>query len=180
MLNLRDGEDDLLNGLRLRSIIEKYSDHISVPILMPGEPADQAEDEADTPKPDVTVNRASALWTRPEERTHRQGLQRVLPAHLRRVHAIRWPGCTPGSRGRTSTRCCCSSRPARRMTSGWRARRGVRLHVQRVFIMEDTGQILPKYLRFVRGVIDSSDLPLNVSREILQGSRAVDNIRSAR
>jgi molecular chaperone HtpG len=58
------------------------------------------------------------------------------------------------------------------------SRRGVRLHVQRAFIIEDTGQILPKYLRFIRGVIDCSDLPLNVSREILQGSRAVDNIRT--
>src|SRR5207237_5094759 len=66
VLQLREGEDDLLNGWRLRSIIEKYSDHISVPILMPGEPEDKAEEEAGTPKPDVTVNRASALWARPK------------------------------------------------------------------------------------------------------------------
>ena len=86
VLHLREGEDDLLNGWRLRSIIEKYSDHISVPILMPGEPEDKAEEEAGTPKPDVTVNRASALWTRPKSRAHRQGLQRLLPAHRGRVH----------------------------------------------------------------------------------------------
>ena len=65
------------------------------------------------------------------------------------------------------------------MTCGVDSARGVRLHVQRVFIMEDTGQLMPKYLRFIRGVIDSADLPLNVSREILQGSRAVDHIRSS-
>ena len=177
VLHLRDGEDDLLNGWRLRSIIEKYSDHISVPILMPGEPEDKAEEEEDKPKPDVTVNRASALWTRPKsELTDKdysdfyQHIAGEFTDPLAWVHAK-----IEGIYEYTLLLFI----PSRAPYDLWvaEARRGVRLHVQRVFIMEDTGQILPKYLRFVRGVIDSSDLPLNVSREILQGSRAVDNIR---
>jgi molecular chaperone HtpG len=180
VLHLREGEDDLLNGWRLRSIIEKYSDHISVPILMPGEPEDKAEEaeEGAKPKPDVTVNRASALWTRPKseliDKDYNDFYQHIAGEFsdpLAWVHAK-----IEGIYEYTLLLFI----PSRAPYDLWvqEARRGVRLHVQRVFIMEDTGQILPKYLRFVRGVIDSSDLPLNVSREILQGSRAVDNIRS--
>jgi molecular chaperone HtpG len=178
VLHLRDGEDDLLNGWRLRSIIGKYSDHISVPILMPGEPEDKAEEEAGTPKPDVAVNRASALWTRPKtELTDKdysdfyQHISGEFTDPLAWVHAR-----IEGIYEYTLLLFIPSAAPYDLWVET--ARRGVRLHVQRVFIMEDTGQILPKYLRFIRGVIDSSDLPLNVSREILQGSRAVDNIRS--
>jgi molecular chaperone HtpG len=178
VLHLREGEDDLLNGWRLRSIIEKYSDHISVPILMPGEPEDKTGNEEGAPKPDVTVNRASAPWTRPKSELadadynafyHHIAGESSDP--LAWVHAK-----IEGSYEYTLLLFI----PPRAPYDLWvqDARRGVRLHVQRVFIMEDTGQILPKYLRFVRGVIDSADLPLNVSREILQGSRAVDNIRS--
>jgi len=179
VLHLREGEDDLLNGWRLRSIIEKYSDHISVPILMPGEPDDKTEkEEQDAPKPDVTVNRASALWTRPKsELTDRdygdfyQHIAGEFSDPLAWVHSK-----IEGTYEYTLLLFIPSSAPYDLWVT--EARRGVRLHVQRVFIMEDTGQILPKYLRFVRGVIDSSDLPLNVSREILQGSRAVENIRT--
>jgi molecular chaperone HtpG len=178
VLHLREGENDLLNGWRLRSIIEKYSDHISVPILMPGEPEDKAEEEQQTPKPDITVNRASALWTRSKnELTDKdysdfyQHIAGEFSDPLAWVHSK-----IEGSYEYTLLLFIPSSAPYDLWVT--EARRGVRLHVQRVFIMEDTGQILPKYLRFVRGVIDSSDLPLNVSREILQGSRAVDNIRT--
>ena len=178
VLHLRDGEDDLLNDWRLRSIIGKYSDHVSVPILMPGQPGDKTEEEAGKPPPDVPVNRASALWTRPKaELTDKdygdfyQHLTSESTDPLAWVHAK-----VEGSYEYTLLLFI----PSRAPYDMWvpEARRGVRLHVQRVFIMEDTGQILPKYLRFIRGVIDSSDLPLNVSREILQGSRAVDNIRN--
>ncbi len=178
MLHLREGEDDLLNGWRLRSIIEKYSDHISVPILMPGEPEDKAEEEAGTPKPDITVNRASALWARPKnelaDSDYNEFYQHIagdFTDPLAWVHAK-----IEGTYEYTLLLFVPSRAPYDLWVTD--ARRGVRLHVQRVFIMEDTGQILPKYLRFVRGVIDSADLPLNVSREILQGSRAVDNIRA--
>ncbi len=182
VLHLRDGEDDLLSGWRLRSIIEKYSDHISVPILMPGEAGDTtagnpAGDDMGAQQPDVTVNRASALWTRPQseltDQDYNEFYQHIASEFgdpLAWVHS-RVEG--------TYEYTLLLFLPGRASHDLWvqEARRGVRLHVQRVFIMEDTGQILPRYLRFVRGVIDSSDLPLNVSREILQGSRAVDNIR---
>jgi molecular chaperone HtpG len=177
VLQLRQGEDELLNGWRLRSIVEKYSDHISVPILMPGEPGDKAE-EGDKPKPDVAVNRASALWTRPKselaDKDYNDFYQHIAGEFsdpLAWVHAK-----IEGIYEYTLLLFI----PSRAPYDLWveSSRRGIRLHVQRVFIMEDTGQILPKYLRFIRGVIDSSDLPLNISREILQGSQAVDNIRA--
>jgi molecular chaperone HtpG len=180
MLHLREGEDDLLNGWRLRSIIEKYSDHISVPILMPGEPdTKDSEHEGDSAPPaDVAVNRASALWTRPKseiaDRDYNDFYQHIsgeFTDPLAWVHSK-----VEGTYEYTLLLFI----PSRAPYDLWmkEARGGVRLHVQRVFILEDSGQILPKYLRFIRGVIDSSDLPLNISREILQGSRAVDNIRT--
>jgi molecular chaperone HtpG len=179
VLHLRDGEDDLLNGWRLRSIIEKYSDHISVPILMPGEPEDKAEEADSKPEPDatVTVNQASALWTRPKSElaaTDYNEFYRHIAGEF--TDPLAWVHSKVEG---TYEYTLLLFIPSRAPYDLWveSARRGVRLHVQRVFITEDTGQILPKYLRFVRGVIDSSDLPLNVSREILQGSRAVDNIR---
>ncbi|GAA3804841.1 molecular chaperone HtpG [Streptomyces phyllanthi] len=178
VLHLRDGEDDLANGWRLRSIIEKYSDHIRVPILMPGEREDKAEEAAGTAGTDITVNRASALWARPKSEltdTEYNDFYRHIAGEptdpLTWVHAK-----IEGTYDYTLLLFI----PSRAPHDLWvpQARRGVRLHVQRVFILEDTGQILPNYLRFVRGVIDSTDLPLNVSREILQGSRAVGNIRT--
>jgi molecular chaperone HtpG len=194
VLHLREAEEDLLNGWRLRSIIEKYSDHVSVPILMPAEASDEsaeekpgeekpgeekpAEGKQSTPQADVAVNRASALWTRPKgeltDKDYSEFYQHIageFAGPLAWVHAR-----IEGTYEYTLLLFVPSSAPYDLWVTG--ARRGVRLHVQRVFILEDTGQILPKYLRFVRGVIDSADLPLNVSREILQGSRAVDNIRT--
>jgi molecular chaperone HtpG len=181
VLQLREGEGDLLNGWRLRSIIGKYSDHISVPILMPGEPEDMSGDstsEKDKRTAEVAVNKGSALWTRPKSELSDsdyndfyQHIAGEFADPLAWVHSK-----VEGVYEYTLLLFI----PSRAPYDLWvqDARGGVRLHVQRVFIMEDTGQILPKYLRFIRGVIDSSDLPLNISREILQGSRAVDNIRS--
>lgn len=181
-LHLRDGEEDLLNKWRLRSIIEKYSDHISVPIQMlaeaEGETGEGGEAGEGAAPSDVTVNRASALWTRPKseltDSDYSEFYKHVAGEFsdpLAWVHA-RIEGIYDYT--------LLLFIPSRAPFDLWlpEARRGVRLHVQRVFIMEDSGQILPAYLRFVKGVIDSSDLPLNVSREILQGSRAVDNMRN--
>jgi len=187
-LHLREGEEDLLNKWRLRSIIEKYSDHISVPIQMPAEAGDQdngeqgdseqGDGDKDGTTADVTVNRASALWTRPKSELTDQDYNDFyrhvageFSDPLAWVHA-RIEG--------TYEYTLLLFIPSRAPFDLWlpETRHGVRLHIQRVFIMEDTGQILPGYLRFVKGVIDSSDLPLNVSREILQGSRAVDNMRN--
>jgi molecular chaperone HtpG len=184
VLHLREEEDDLLNGHRLRTIIQKYSDHISLPILMPEEtgglPGESGESgEPDAPAKDTVVNRASALWARPKseitEADYNEFYKHV--AHdfadpLAYVHSK-----MEGTLEYTLLLFVPGSAPY----DLWmpEARNGVKLHVQRVFIMDDTGQLMPGYLRFVRGVIDSSDLPLNVSREILQSSRVVDSIRSS-
>src|ERR1700678_2249768 len=192
VLHLRDGEDDLLTGYRLRSIIKKYSDHNSLPIMMPPEPAakdaaatDAAAEDAAAEAPsakeaqaqDAPVNQASALWARPKseltDSDYNEFYQHIagdFTDPLAWVHAK-----IEGTYEYTLLLFIPSRAPYDLWVTD--SRRGVRLHVQRVFIMEDTGQILPKYLRFIRGVIDSADLPLNVSREILQGSRAVGNIR---
>jgi molecular chaperone HtpG len=169
VLHLRESEDDLLSGYRLRSIIAKYSDHISLPILMPKE---------GDPETWEAVNRGSALWGRPKSEISDQEykdfyrhLTGDIGEPLAHLHSK-----IEGTYEYTLLLFI----PARAPWDLWvpEARRGVKLHVRRVFIMDDAGQLMPTYLRFVRGVIDSGDLPLNVSREMLQGSRAVDQIRS--
>jgi molecular chaperone HtpG len=170
VLHLRDGEDELLNGYRLRTIIKKYSDHISLPILMPP--------DGDTEEEEKPVNQASALWARPKseltEQDYRDFYRHVtgdLADPLTWVHSK-----IEGTYEYTLLLFV----PSRAPFDLWipQVGRGVKLHIRRVFVLEDSGQLMPQYLRFVRGVIDSSDLPLNVSRELLQGSRVVDNIRS--
>jgi molecular chaperone HtpG len=184
VLQLREGEDDLLDGWRLRSIIEKYSDHISVPILMPTEPdpapaagADK-EGQAAGPGPEARVNKASALWTRSKAELSDSDYNDFY-RHIAGEFSDPLAWVHSKIEG-TYEYTLLLFIPSQASFDLWlrESRRGVRLHVQRVFIMEDTGQIMPQYLRFVRGIIDSSDLPLNVSREILQGSRAVGNIRN--
>src|ERR1700744_2618340 len=168
VLHLRADEDELLNGYRLRTIIGRYSDHISLPIIMPAE-ADGT---------DETVNQGSALWARPKSeltdeayRDFYKHLTGDVSDPLAWVHSK-----IEGTWEYTLLLFI----PARAPYDLWfpQAGRGIRLHIQRVFVLEDDGQLMPQYLRFVRGVIDSSDLPLNVSRELLQGSRAVDSIRN--
>ncbi len=178
VLQLREGEDDLLNGYRLRSIIQKYSDHISLPILMPQENTGDGEDTGQ-PAGEAPVNQASALWGRPKSEISEQEysdfyrhITSDFTAPLAYLHAK-----MEGTYDYTLLLFI----PSRAPYDLWiqDSRHGVRLHVRRVFIMEDTGQLMPDYLRYVRGVIDSGDLPLNISREILQGSRVVDHIRSS-
>ncbi|HLH57622.1 MAG TPA: molecular chaperone HtpG [Streptosporangiaceae bacterium] len=171
VLHLREGEDDLLNEYRLRSIIQKYSDHISLPIVL----GKDDTGDAGTPAP---VNQAAALWARPRseisEQEYKDFYRHVtgdLSDPLAWVHSQ-----IEGTYEYTLLLFIPAQPPYDLYIPEYR--RGVKLHVKRVFILEDTGQILPSYLRFVRGVVDSSDLPLNVSRELLQGSRAVDNIRN--
>jgi molecular chaperone HtpG len=175
VLHLRDGEDDLLNRLRLRSIIQRYSDHISLPIVMPEE---QSGGDG-TPAGDAVVNRASALWARPKgeltEQDYNDFYRHIagdFTDPLAYLHSQ-----IEGAYEYTLLLFI----PSRAPWDLWipQPRRGVKLHVRRVFIMEDSGQLMPQYLRFVRGVIDSSDLPLNVSREMLQGSRAAEHISAS-
>jgi molecular chaperone HtpG len=193
VLHLREGEDDLLNGYRLRSIIQKYSDHISLPILMPDEKTgdgkagdEQGGDEQGGDEQggegasagETVVNQATALWTRPKNELKDSDYNEFY-RHLSGdfTDPLAWVHAKIEG---TYEYTLLLFIPSRAPYDLWMpaARHGVRLHVRRVFILEDTGQLLPDYLRFIRGVIDSSDLPLNVSRELLQSSRAVSNIRS--
>ena len=176
-LHLREGEDELLEGFRLQSIIRKYSDHISLPILMRKQEWDKDKAEHVTLDEEEKVNQASALWARPKseitEDQYREFYKHVghdFEAPLTWVHAK-----VEGKSEYTQLLYV----PARAPFDLWDRdhRHGVKLYVRRVFIMDDAEQLLPNYLRFVRGVVDSSDLPLNVSREILQESKDVETIR---
>ena len=178
-LHLREGEDELANGNRLRGIIRKYSDHITVPIVMKEEEWDKDNSRYRTTGKDQTVNQASALWARSknditEEQYHEfyKHVAHDFEAPLTYTH-----NKVEGRKEYTQLLYL----PARAPFDLWDRdhRRGIKLYVRRVFIMDDAEQLLPTYLRFVRGVIDSADLPLNVSREILQESKDIQDIRSA-
>lgn len=177
VLQLRDGEDDLLNSHRLRSIIQKYSDHISLPIVMPEEKAEVPED-AEPVAEAAAVNQASALWTRPKSELTEadyRGFYRHVASDF--SDPLAWVHSKVEG---TYEYTLLLFIPARAPFDMWipQPGNGVRLHIRRVFVLQDNGQLMPQYLRFVRGVIDSSDLPLNISRELLQSSRVVDHIRS--
>jgi molecular chaperone HtpG len=176
-LHLREGEDELVEGLRLQSIIRKYSDHISLPILMNKQEWDKDKGEHVTRDELEKINQAAALWARPKseitEEQYREFYKHVghdFDAPLAWVHAK-----VEGKSEYTQLLYL----PARAPFDLWdrEHRHGVKLYVRRVFIMDDAEQLLPAYLRFVRGVVDSGDLPLNVSREILQESKDVETIR---
>ena len=176
-LHLRAGEDELQEGFRLQSIIRKYSDHISLPILMNKREWDKDKGEHVTREELEKINQAAALWARPKseitEEQYREFYKHVghdFDAPLAWVHAK-----VEGKTEYTQLLYL----PARAPFDLWdrEHRHGIKLYVRRVFIMDDAEQLLPAYLRFVRGVVDSGDLPLNVSREILQESKDVETIR---
>jgi len=176
-LHLRMGEDELLDGFRLRSIMRKYSDHITLPILMKKEEWSQEKGQNVVKDEDEKVNQASALWARPKSEISEEQYQEFYKhvAHdfeppLAWVHA-RVEGKSEYSQ--------LLYLPARAPFDLWdrEHRHGIKLYVRRVFIMDDAEQMIPAYLRFVRGVVDSNDLPLNISREILQESKDVEVIR---
>ena len=169
-LHLREGHEDLLDEYRLKAILRKYSDHIAIPIRMAKNGSADGEPE--------TVNQASALWVRPKnEITDDQYTE--FYKHV--AHDFEAPLAWTHSRveGRQEYTQLLYI-PARAPLDLWdrQSRHGLKLYVRRVFIMDDAAQLLPGYLRFVRGVVDSNDLPLNVSRELLQESRDVQAIRS--
>jgi molecular chaperone HtpG len=177
-LHLRDGEDDLANANRLRTIIRKYSDHITVPIVMKEEEWDKNNSVYRTTGKDETVNQASALWARSKSEITEEQYHEFYK-HV--AHDFETPlayshNKIEGLKEYTQLLYI----PARAPFDLWERehRRGVKLYVRRVFIMDDAEQLLPVYLRFVRGVIDSADLPLNVSREILQESKDIEAMRA--
>jgi molecular chaperone HtpG len=179
ILHVRSGEDELLSGAALREILRKYSDHITVPILMKKEEWDSTARAQVVTEADEQINQASALWARPKSDITEAQYQEFYK-HV--AHDFEPPLAYSHAKveGRQEYTQLLFI-PQRAPYDLWdrEHRHGIKLYVRRVFIMDDAEQLMPAYLRFVRGVIDSSDLPLNVSREILQQSRDVETIRAA-
>lgn len=197
VLHLRDDNDEFLNDYRLRGIIAKYSDHISLPIVMDKEEQVEIEDESDKPAEgeeakegetkekkfktvvtEETVNSATALWTRNKKDISKEEYDEFykhvshdFEAPMTHIH-----NRVEGKLEYTSLLYI----PATEPFDLWdrERRHGVKLYVKRIFIMDDAEQLIPSWLRFIRGVVDSDDLPLNVSREILQHNKVIDSIRS--
>jgi len=176
-LHLREGEDDFLSGWKLREVLRRYSDHISLPVQMRKEEWNEEQARQVATEEWETVNQASALWTRSKSDITDEQYQEFYK-HV--AHDFADPLAWTHNRveGRSEyTQLLYVPKQAPMDLWDRDGRRGVKLYVKRVFIMDDAEQLLPNYLRFVRGVVDSADLPLNVSREILQESRDVKAIR---
>ncbi len=182
VLHLKEGEDEFLDGYRLRSIIKKFSDHISLPIIMDQEiPAETDEDGKETAPArveDETVNSASALWTKSKEDISDEEYNEFYK-HV--GHDFQDPLTHVHSKVEgTNEYTLLLYVPARAPFDMWDrdAKHGVKLYIRKVFITDDAEQLMPRYLRFVRGVIDADSLPLNVSREILQQSKQISTIKA--
>lgn len=185
VLHLKDDEKELADGWKLRSIITKYSDHIPLPVKMIKEPTPEYDDEGnekplsdDQPIEWETINKANALWTRAKSEVTDEEYQEFYK-HVSHdwQEALAWShNRVEGKLEYTSLLYLPSKAPFDLFEQN--QKQGIKLYVQRVFIMDDTENLMPNYLRFVRGVIDSNDLPLNVSREILQSNKIIDSMKS--
>ncbi|HEY1588869.1 MAG TPA: molecular chaperone HtpG, partial [Rhodanobacter sp.] len=175
ILHLKADEDEFLKRWQLRSLITKYSDHVAFPIRMPiekdGKPTDEFE----------TINAASALWTKPKSEISDEDYQSFYKSLGHDFNdALAWThNRVEGSQSFTTLLYIPSQPPFDLMMGGRDERKGLKLYIKRVFIMDAAEELLPNYLRFVRGVVDADDLPLNVSREILQQNRQLERIKSA-
>ena len=176
VLHMKEDEDEFLDGYRLRNVIHKYSDHIPLPIEMLAEKAGE-EDKEEAPEYE-TVNKASALWTRPRKDVSDEEYKEFYKhvAHdfedpMRWVHSH-----VEGNQSYKTLFYIPARAPFDLYDRD--SRHGIKLYVRRVFIMDDAEQLMPYYLRFVRGLVDSDDLPLNVSREILQHNKLIDTIKA--
>lgn len=178
ILHLKEDAEEFANDWRVRSVIKKYSDHIAVPVMMAKASNDDEESATDAPEWEA-INEAKALWTRSrseisddEYKGFYQHVSHDMEAPLTWSH-----NRVEGKLEYTSLLYV----PAKAPFDLWNREgaRGLKLYVQRTFIMDDAEQFLPLYLRFVKGVLDSNDLPLNVSREILQQNASVDAMKSA-
>lgn len=177
ILHLKEGEDELLSAWKLKSILTRYSDHIATPIRMHKEQWDKDKNSYVQTEERETINQASALWARNKTDITDEQYQ-AFYKHV--AHDFGDPLAWTHNRVEGKQEYIqLLYLPAKAPFDLWdrNARHGVKLYVRRVFIMDDAEQLLPPYLRFVRGVIDSADLPLNVSRELLQDSRDVRAIR---
>lgn len=176
-LHLREGQDDLLSSFKLKSIIRKYSDHIVQPIVMKGEKWDEEKKAQVETDEDETVNQASALWAKPKSEITEDDYK-AFYKHVGHDYddPLAWTHARVEGKSEYTQLLYI---PGNAPFDMWdrNARHGIKLYVRRVFIMDDAEQLMPLYLRFVRGVVDSADLPLNVSREILQESKDIEAIR---
>ena len=175
ILHLKADEDEFLKGWQLKSLIRKYSDHVAFPIRVPKEEDGKLTSEWET------VNDASALWTKPKSEisdADYQGFYKSLGHDFN--DALAWThNRVEGSQSFTTLLYIPSQPPFDLMMGGRDERKGLKLYIKRVFIMDAAEELLPNYLRFVRGVVDADDLPLNVSREILQHNRQLERIKAA-
>ena len=188
IVNLKDDDSQYADEYRLRNIIEKYSDHVSIPILMPKEPEPVAEESDDAEKPESkqeegqeweTVNKGSALWTRPKTEITEEEYNKFYSSltYDSTPPALTIHNRVEGKMDYISLFFIPSTAPF----DLWdrEQRHGIKLYVRRIFISDDAKTLMPNYLRFVRGLVDCADLPLNVSREFLQQNRDIDKIRQA-
>ncbi|MFZ6693353.1 molecular chaperone HtpG [Undibacterium sp. SXout20W] len=177
ILHLREGEDEFLSAWKLKSVIRTYSDHISLPIKMQKEEWDEEKKEQVLKDEFETVNQASALWARSKSEITPEQYEEFYK-HVSHDYSAPLTHTHNRVEGRSDYTQLLYI-PARAPFDLWdrNKRGGIKLYVKRVFIMDDAEQLMPVYLRFVKGVIDSNDLPLNVSREILQESRDIKAIR---
>ncbi|PWK91890.1 molecular chaperone HtpG [Fulvimonas soli] len=175
VLHLKADEDDFLKGWQLRSLIRKYSDHVAFPIRMPREKDGKPTDEWET------VNDASALWTKPKSEIGDEDYQSFYKSLGHDFNdALAWThNRVEGNQSYTTLLYIPSQPPFDLMMGARDERKGLKLYIKRVFIMDAAEELLPSYLRFVRGVVDADDLPLNVSREILQHNRQLERIKAA-
>lgn len=179
VLHLKADEADFADGWRLRSVIKKYSDHISLPVIMKKEAAPAEEGEEPAAPEDETINTATALWTRSRSEVSEEEYKEFYK-HISHDFAepLSWShNRVEGKLDYTSLLYIPTNAPFDMYNRD--ASRGLKLYVQRTFIMDDAEQFLPMYLRFIKGVVDSNDLSLNVSREILQKDPNIDAMRSA-
>jgi molecular chaperone HtpG len=174
-LHLKADEDEFLKGWQLKSLIRKYSDHVAFPIRMPVEKDGKPTDEFES------TNAASALWAKPKSEISDEDYQSFYKSLGHDFNdALAWThNRVEGSQSFTTLLYLPSQPPFDLMMGGRDERKGLKLYIKRVFIMDAAEELLPNYLRFVRGVVDADDLPLNVSREILQHNRQVDRIKAA-
>ncbi|KZC29213.1 UNVERIFIED_ORG: molecular chaperone HtpG, partial [Rhodanobacter sp. FW104-R5] len=175
ILHLKADEDEFLSRWQLRALITRYSDHVAFPIRMPVEKDGKPTDEFET------INAASALWTKPKSEISDEDYQSFYKSLGHDFNdALAWThNRVEGSQSFTTLLYIPSQPPFDLMMGGRDERKGVKLYIKRVFIMDAAEELLPNYLRFVRGVVDADDLPLNVSREILQHNRQLERIKAA-
>ena len=175
VLHLKADEDEFLNPWTLKSLITRYSDHVAFPIRMPKEVDGKPGDEWDT------ANAASALWTKPKSEISDEDYQSFYKSLGHDFNdALAWThNRVEGSQSFTTLLYVPAQPPFDLMMGGRDERKGLKLYIKRVFIMDAAEELLPNYLRFVRGVVDADDLPLNVSREILQQNRQLERIKGA-